>query len=186
MILQNISSTLFGKALDRLRDKTLADDETVLWQGQPDPVNGMLTLRVLWLIGLAWLALTYFAYQRGWISGAAEPLTLGGIGLTAGPFVKALYDMQTLYAITDRRAIILRTAWGKQSVYSSPFAIMDRKLDVMNVGRGAGHLNFRSGVSARLPDSDYNGHYGFRSIRDVENVRAILENASRNLRGKEK
>lgn len=177
---------MFAPALQRLLDKTLQPGERLLWQGEPDPVNGMLTLRVLWLIGPAWLALTYFAYQRGWISGAAEPLALGGIGLTAGPFVKALYDMQTLYAITDHRAIILRTAWGKQSTYSSPFAIMDRKLEVLNVGRGAGHLNFRSGVSARLPDSDYTGRYGFRSIRDAENVRAILENASRNLRGKEK
>ncbi|OQW56184.1 MAG: hypothetical protein A4S14_10455 [Proteobacteria bacterium SG_bin9] len=186
MTLDEIRSTLFGQALHRLRDKTLANDEPVLWQGQPDPVNGMLVLRVLWAIGLPWLILTYMAFQRGWIGEAATPLALIGLGLTAGPFVKALYDMQTLYAITDRRAIILRTAWGKPSVYSSPFAIMDRKLEVLAAGRGAAHLNFRSGVSARLPDSDYTGRYGFRSIRDVESVRTILENASRNLRGKEK
>lgn len=186
MTLDDIRSTLFGKALDRLRDKTLADNESVLWQGQPDPVIGMLALRVLWPIGLVWLILTCMAYQRGWIGEAVVPLGLIGIGLAAGPFVKALYDMQTLYVITDRRAIILRTAWGKQNIYSSPFAIMDRKLELLNVGRGAAHLNFRSGVTARLPDADYTGRFGFRSIRDAENVRAILENASRNLRGKEK
>lgn len=177
---------MFAPALQRLLDKTLQPNERLLWQGEPDPVRGMLVLRVLWLIGVPWLVVTYVAYQRGWIAGAAEPLALAGLAFMAGPFVKALYDMQTLYAITDHRAIILRTAWGKQSTYSSPFAIMDRKLEVLNTGRGAGHLNFRSGVSARLPDSDYTGRYGFRSIRDVESGRAILENVSRNLRGKEK
>lgn len=186
MTLDDIRTILFSRSLDRLRDKTLAENESVLWEGRPDPVIGMLVLRVLWPIGLVWLILTYMAWQRGWIGEAVVPLGLIGIGITAGPFVKALYDMQTLYVITDRRAIILRTAWGKLGVYSSPFAIMDRKLELLNVGRGAAHLYFRSGVSARLPDSDYTGRFGFRAIGDAENVRAILENVSRNLRGKEK
>lgn len=177
---------MFVPGLQRLLDRSLQPGERVLWQGEPDPVIGMLVLRVLWPIGLVWLALTYMAYRHGWIGEAAVPLGLIGIGLTAGPFVKALYDMQTLYVITDHRAIILRTAWGKQNIYSSPFAIMDRKIELLNVGRGTAHLYFRSGVSARLPDSDYTGRFGFRAIGDAENVRAILENASRNLRGKEK
>lgn len=183
MTLDDIRSTLFSRGLQRLLDRNLADGEPVLWQGQPDPINGMLVLRVLWPIGLVWLALTCLAFQRGWIDGAATPLALAGIALTAGPFVKALYDMQTLFVITDRRAIILRTAWGKKYVRSTALDSIERRPEILDAGRGAAHLNFLSGVSGKVADTDYTGRYGFSSIRDAESVRAILETAVKARRG---
>ena len=79
--------------------------------------------------------------------------------------------------ITDRRALILRTAWGRRTVTETAFKDMDAAFEILDIGRGAGHLNFASGVSTRSPDADYTGRYGFRCIPDADRVRDILERA---------
>ena len=58
--------------------------------------------------------------------------------LVAAPFVMLLHDMQTLCVITNRRALILRTAWGKRTAVSTFFADMDEAFEVLDIGRGAG------------------------------------------------
>ena len=100
-----------------------------------------------------------------------------GAMMVAAPLVMALYDWQTLCVITDRRALILRTAWGRETVTGTWFEAMDASFEILDVGHGAGHLNFASGVSTRSPDADYTGRYGFRCIRDAAGVRDILERA---------
>ncbi len=104
---------------------------------------------------------------------------LFGAMMIAAPLVMLLYDLQTLCAITNRRALIVRTAWGRRTVTGTAFGDMDATFEILDIGRGAGHLNFASGVSTRSPDSDYTGRYGFRSIRDPARVRDILERARR-------
>jgi hypothetical protein len=91
-----------------------------------------------------------------------------------------LYDLQTLFAITTRRALIVRTAWGRRTATGTTFDDMDATFEISDIGRGAGHLNFASGVSTRSPDSDYTGRYGFRCVRDAARVRDILERARGN------
>jgi hypothetical protein len=88
-----------------------------------------------------------------------------------------LHDMQTLLAITNRRALIVRTAWGKRSVAATRFEDMDAAFEISDIGRGAGHLNFASGGSTRSSDTDYTGRYGFRCVRNPSAVRDILERA---------
>lgn len=90
-----------------------------------------------------------------------------------------LYDLQTLCAITNRRALIVRTAWGRRSVTGTNFKDMDATFEVQDIGRGAGHLNFASGISTKSPDADYTGRYGFRCIRDPARVGDILQRARR-------
>jgi hypothetical protein len=174
-----LPSTPFSGGLRRLLADTLKPGERVLWQGQPDGIARMMMWRFLWWIGLPWLILTVIAMIRHWIGEwAAFPLLFGAM-LLAAPFVMWLHDLQTLCVITDRRALILRTAWGRRSVVATPFAQMDATFEILDIGRGAGHLNFASGVSTRSPDTDYTGRYGFRCIRDPERVRGILEQARR-------
>ena len=176
MNLDEIRSTLFSKGLQRLLESSLKDDERIIWQGQPDTLADFRLLRFLWLIGIPCLILTYMARSHHWIDGAATPLALAGLAMMGGPFAMALYAMQTLFVITDRRAIILRTAWGKHTVASTALSGMD-KLEILDVGGGAAHLNFTTRPSAKSPDADYTGRYGFRSIQDAEAVRAILKDA---------
>ncbi|MDP1907101.1 MAG: hypothetical protein Q8K85_02280 [Hyphomicrobium sp.] len=177
MSMDEIRSTLFSAGLRRLLIKTLQPGERVLWQGQPDAIADMLMWRFLWWVGFPWLILSAVAASRGWIDQSATFFLMSGAIMIAAPFVMLLYDLQTLCVITDRRALILRTAWGKRTVTGTAFEDMDATFEILDISRGAGHLNFASGVSTRSPDADYTGRYGFRCIPDADRVRHILERA---------
>ena len=177
MNLDELRSTLFSAGLRRLLIKTLQPGERVLWQGQPDAVADMMMWRFLWWIGFPWLLLSAIAVSEGWIDQSTTFFLISGAIMVAAPLVTVLYDLQTLCVITDRRALILRTAWGKPTATGTSFADMDAAFEILDVGRGAGHLNFASGVSTRSPDADYTGRYGFRCIQDASRVRDILERA---------
>jgi len=175
--MNGIRATPFSAGLQRLRAESLQDGERVIWQGQPDGVAHMMMWRHLWWIGFPWLLLTVIAIGFDWIGGAAQPLAMLGVAMVATPLVMLLQDLQTLYLITDRRALILRTTWGRRTVSRTPFQAMDPDFEILDIGRGAGHLNFASGRSTRSPDTDYTGRYGFRCLRDAPRIREILERA---------
>lgn len=177
MAMDEIRSTLFTASLRRLLAETLQDGEQVIWQGHPDGVARMMMWRVLWWIGVPWLLLTVIAIRSDWIGQAAHPLVMVGVAMVAAPLVMLLQDLQTLYVITDRRALILRTAWGRRTVSQTSFEAMDAVFEILDIGGGTGHLNFASGRSTRSPDTDYTGRYGFRCVRDAPRVRDILERA---------
>ena len=177
MSMDEIRSTLFSAKLQRLLAEALQRGERVLWQGQPDAVADMMMWRFLWWIGFPWLTLAVVATAKGWIDQSAMFFLLSGVMMIAAPLVMLLYDWQTLCVITNRRALILRTAWGKPTVKGTSFEDMDATFEILDIGRGAGHLNFASGVSTRSPDADYTGRYGFRCIRNPSAVRDILERA---------
>lgn len=175
--MDELRSNPFLAGLQRLLTETLQDGERIVWQGQPDGVQRMLMWRFLWWIGCPWLLLTAVAIAKGWIDQSAAPLLMLGAGMVAAPVVMLLYDLQTLCVITDRRALILRTAWGKRTFRATAFQAMDTEFEILDIGGGAGHLNFASRISTRSPDTDYTGRYGFRCIRDPSRVREILERA---------
>ena len=177
MRMDEVRSTLFSAGLRRLLIKTLQPGERVLWQGQPDAIADMMMLRLLWWVGFPWLILSVVAVSKGWIDQSATFFLLFGAMMVAGPLAMLLYDLQTLCVITDRRALILRTAWGKRTVTETAFEDMDATFEILDISGGAGHLNFASGISTRSPDADYTGRYGFRCIPDALRVRDILERA---------
>ena len=177
--LRSTFSHIFSLDLRRLLTDALEPGERVLWQGQPDGAARMLMWRFLWWIGFPWLLLTAIATSRSWIGQSTPPLLMVGIMMVAAPFVMLLFDLQTLFAITDRRALIVRTAWGKRSVTTTRFEDMDAAFEILDIGRGAGHLNFASGRSTRSPDTDYTGRYGFRCVRNPSVVCDVLECARR-------
>ncbi len=175
--MDELRATPFSAGLQRLRADSLQDGERVIWQGQPDGVARMMMWRFLWWLGFPWLLLTFIAIRNDWVGQAAHPLVMVGMAMIAAPLVMLLQDLQTLYVITDRRALILRTAWGRRTVSQTSFEAMDAALEILDIGRGAGHLNFASGRSTRSPDTDYTGRYGFRCVRNAPRVRDILERA---------
>ncbi len=177
MSMDEIRSALFAAGLRRLLIRTLRSGERVLWQAQPDAIADLMMWRSLWWIGCPWLVLSVVAVSRGWIDQSATFFLMSGVIMIAAPFVMLLYNLQTLCVITDRRALILRTAWGKRTVTETAFKDMDATFEILDISRGAGNLNFASGISTRSPDADYTGRYGFRCIPDAERVRKILERA---------
>src|SRR6185312_389228 len=179
MSMDEIRSTLFSAGLRRLLTEALQPGERVLWQGQPDGVARMMMWRFRWWIGIPWLLVTAIAILRDWIAQSTVPLLMVGLMMVAAPFMMLLHDLQTLFALTNRRALIVRTAWGKPTVTATRFEDMDAAFEISDIGRSAGHLNFASGRSTRSPDTDYTGRYGFRCVRNPSAVRDILELARR-------
>jgi hypothetical protein len=177
--MDELRSTIFSAGLRRLLTDALQPGERVLWQGQPDGIARMMMWRLLWRIGIPWLLVTAIAISGGWIGQSTVPLLMVGLMMIAAPFVMLLQDLQTLFAITNRRALIVRTAWGKRTVAATRFEDMDAAFEITDIGRGAGHLNFASRRSTRSPDTDYTGRYGFRCMRNAFAVRDILERARR-------
>ena len=170
-------SNPFSDRLNRLLREALGDNERVLWQAHPDGLAHMLMFRFMWWIGIPWLVLTLVAMSQQWLGEFSMPVLLFGFMLVAAPFVMYLHDMQALFVITNRRALVVRCAWGRDSVTPTLFRDMDVEIETLDAGRGTAHLNFASGRSTRSPDTDYTGRYGFRSIRNAAQVRAILETA---------
>ena len=177
MSMDEIRSTLFSAGLRRLLTEALQPGECVVWQGQPDGIANMMMWRFLWWIGFPWLAIAAAATAQGWLDQTATFFLLFGAMMISAPLVLLLHDLQTLFAITTRRALIVRTAWGRQTVTGTSFDDMDAKFEILDIGRGADHLNFASGVSTKSPDTDYTGRYGFRCVRDPSRVCDILEHA---------
>lgn len=175
--MDELRATPFSAGLRRLLAESLQDGEQVVWQGQPDGIAHATMWRFLWWIGFPWLLLTGIAARNDWIDQATEPLAMLGVGMIAAPFVMLLHDLQTLYVITDRRALIVRTAWSRRSVTPTSFDAMDAAFEILDIGGGVGHLNFASGRSTRSPDTDYTGRYGFRCVREALRIRDILDDA---------
>jgi hypothetical protein len=164
-------------SLLRLLDETLGEEERVIWQSRPDAWTEMMMWRFLWWIGVPWLTLAVVATHRGWIDESAFFFLITGVLMLAAPFINYVQSLQTLFVITDRRALILRSGWPrkKKTADSTYYAEMDKELEVMPIEGHVGTLNFASGVSTKSPDADYTGRYGFRCIRNVEKVRALLQ-----------
>jgi len=168
------------RSLLRLLDESLQENERVLWQGRPDAWADLKMTRITWWLGVPWLATTAFATHKGWISEAAFPLFMVGLVIMAIPVIHFVRDLQTLFVITDRRALIIRDSWieKKKSVDSTHLRAMDKELEILPVSGHVGHLNFASAVSgSRKADADYTGRYGFRCVKNVDKVRDLLAGA---------
>jgi hypothetical protein len=166
-------------SLLKLLAATLDKKERVIWQGRPDAWTEMMMWRFLWLVGVPWLTLAIVAAHRGWIDESAFFFLITGVLMLAAPFINYVQSLQTLFVITDRRALILRSGWPrkKQTADSTYYADMDKEFEVLPVKGHVGNLNFASGVSTKSPDADYTGRYGFRCVKNVAKVRALLEQA---------
>jgi hypothetical protein len=161
-------------SLIALLNRTLADDERVIWQSRPDAWADMMMLRFLWWIGVPWMAFAIVATHKGWIDESAFFFLVTGAVMLGGPIALYIHDLQTLFVITDRRALILRTAWGKKVATSTSYAQMSKDIEVLPISGHVGHVNFASGVSTKKQDTDYTGRYGFRCVKHAQNVRELL------------
>jgi len=167
------------RRLLKVRDDALYEGERVLWQGRPDAWADLRMLLATWWLGVPWVAIAALATFMGWIDDAAFALIMIGVLIMALPLIHFARDLQTLFVITDRRALILRAAWkdSKTTAASTSYNQMDKELEILMVSGKVGHLNFASHVSTRNEDADHTGRYGFRCVKDVEKVRDLLAGA---------
>ena len=163
-------------ALTLLADK-LEPGERVLYAVRPDI---WVTLRnkmfLLW-IGLPWCIGVLGLFCAGRASPViAVPLAMIGIAMVAAPIIMAIDTQYTVYAITDRRAMIVRSGLLPDEV-SCPFERMDASPEIMTAGGRGGHLYVASNMSTKRRDVDYTGKLAFRDLADVHMAAQRLEAA---------
>jgi hypothetical protein len=163
-------------ALTLLADK-LQPGERVLYAVRPDIWVTLRNKLFLWWVGIPWCAGTLSLYFAGRASPAAAlPLAMVGIALMAAPVILAINTRSTIYAITDRRALIVHDGF-RPDLVSCPFEQMDPVLEIMAPGGKGGHLYFASGMSTKLRDVDYTGKLAFRDLADPQSAARWLDSA---------
>jgi len=174
MSLAEVQRLLFSARLQHLLCRSLYCGERVVWRGGPDAIATILIWRYSIYAGVLWLTGVYWMSRRDWLGEFVEPLTMTGGCLVLAPFLMAFRNLQTLFVITDRRALILRVAWREDSSDSVEFGRMDVAPELLSVSNEVAHLNFASGMPTDLPDTDYTGRYGFRFLPNAAGVLEIL------------
>ncbi len=155
----------------------LENNEKVRWASRPDVYSVAISKGGLGFVGIAWLGLTLLVYFLGWIgTGVLFPVALVGGAFLLSPFVLLMESDRTIYAITNRRALIVHNGM-KHEVVSVPFVQMDDELEVLETRRGAGHIYFQSNRSTRMRDVDYTGKLAFRDVGRARDIAKILDAA---------
>ncbi len=158
-------------------EEHLQRGEILRWASGPSAYSILRSKAALWWIGGPWLALTLVAYFTGWISrDALTPLALFGGAFLAAPFVMLFESGKTIYAITNRRALILHHGM-KPHFAGVPFEKMDDRLEVLETGGGAGHVYFASHMPKRMRDTDHTGKLAFRDVARAHEVAKLLDAA---------
>jgi hypothetical protein len=154
----------------------LAPGETLVWAGHPDPGATLSKMRFLFWIGLPIMAaagaVAYFhvAGQVGLLVGAA---------LTAAPFVNAWRAANTIYALTDRRAIVRCRLMGSVDETSVDLGCADPEPEILRGKGNVGTVLFVSGLPPRRRHTDYLGKFGFWDVHNAEVVASIVARAVR-------
>jgi len=149
--------------------------ERVIWATRPDMWVTIRNKVFLWWIGVPWCIAIFGLYFAGRASPLlVTPLGLVGTAMLLLPILLAIDTQYTLYAVTDRRALIVRNGF-RPDIISVPFERMDATLERMTAGGRSGHLYFASNMGTRMRDVDYIGKLAFRDLADVEAAAAALE-----------
>ncbi len=155
----------------------LEPGERVLYAVRPDIWVTLRNKMFLWWIGVPWSIGVLGLYFAGRASPMlALPLAMVGIALLAGPIIMAIDAQYTVYAITDRRALIVRNGL-RPDVVSCLFERMDATPEIMTAGGRGGHLYFASDMPTKQRDVDYTGRLAFRDLADVQTAAVRLEAA---------
>jgi hypothetical protein len=183
--------------LASLVDAELAKGETIAWIGQPIPWRFACSSIPIALFGVPFTAFAFF-----WIAGASGfrfpgssnafsffplfgiPLVLVGLGMLLSPLWMLYRAGQIVYAVTDRRALVIeRSLLGRVTIRSFEPA---RLTDVTRTqyADGSGNLIF---LREYRPDPRYgaNGRrgrffeVGFLAIPDVKEAEDRLRELAR-------
>ena len=158
----------------------LQPNERVIWAAHPDALSTFRTKIIIWWVGVPLCAAVFGLFMSGKVSSAVlYPLGLVAFALMAAPFVMLFENALTIYAITNRRALIARRPPSRPPLVTCDFDAMDDKLEILETGSGAGHLYFASGWSTKVRDTDHTGKLAFRDVGKVHDVAKILEKARR-------
>ena len=176
--------------LKTLIDGELVDGEELIWTGQPRPGRFAIRSLPIVLFGIPWTAFAVF-----WTCGAAGfklpdfsspaaffplfglPFVLIGIGMLTSPVWMMCKAKRTVYAITDRRAIILRSGWSTDVRSFDPEDLRDLRRKERRDGSGDIVIAHDVVMSGRHGPS--RTAVGFLAIPNVREVERLLVEIAR-------
>ena len=176
----------------RVEDE-LEPGERVVWAEQPDPKRyargswGIVLFGIPWTaFSVFWIAMASGMMWMGVNAGGGPPAVIGvcfplfgvpfvliGLGMLSAPYWARRYAAGTVYAITDRRAILFATGFRSRTVKSYQPAELTR---ISRVERddGSGDLILEE-YGYRDRDGDRrSGRQGFMGISDVKEVERLI------------
>jgi hypothetical protein len=150
--------------------------ERVLWTGAPNTQATLRTQIALWWVGVPWTLAAVTLHVLGLIPWNLDFFAIVlGVVFLAAPFLLVFQADGTIYAITGRRALVRHDALGKMEIVSVPFEDTDEAFEIVETGKGTGHLYFASGLSTKLSYVDFDGKYAFRELKDPQAIKALFE-----------
>ena len=166
-----------------LLDGVLEPGERVIYAVRPDTRVTLRNKLFLWWIGAPWsiavFGLLFAGRASPWI---ALPLGMVGLALLAGPLLMLFEAQATLYAITDRRVLILHRGMRPETL-SWPFGRLDATPELMTAGGKGGHLYIASNMPTKMRDVDYTGKLALRDLADVQAAADALAQARQDRSG---
>ncbi len=183
----------------RTAQSELEAGENLLWVGQPDPKRLALQGLPIALFGIVFTAFAVF-----WIFNALNitsgmprsggfnffplfgiPFLLIGLGLVSSPLWMHRKGSQTVYAVTNKRLLII-TGGGSRSVQSFDDSSIGN-IERVERSNGSGDIVFAQKVS-NYRDSDGDSRtrierIGFFGIPDVRSVEKLVRDVARQFPG---
>ncbi len=175
----------------------LEPGEKMLWSGQPDPKRLSRKALLISLFGIPWTAFALF-----WVVAAAGfklpdftfssfsdgfhavfplfgiPFVLIGLGMFTAPYWAYRSAKRTVYAITNRRALVI--SFGRAKRVQSYF-----EQDISDISRveradGSGNIVFRTEETTDRKGNARLNQIGFFGVPEVRRVERILLDAFKN------
>jgi len=177
-------------------DNELAGGERVTWSAQPIPWRISWPAWFVVLFGIPWTAFALF-----WMWGASGfgmdfpaigngggpfqfvqlifplfglPFVLIGLGMFSAPYWAYRAAKRTVYALTDRRAIIIKGGFWKSLTVKSYEPRLLNEVERKQYADGSGNLLFTINYTRNNDGDRTMTHEGFYAIENVKQVEELL------------
>jgi hypothetical protein len=164
--------------------------ERLLWSDQPDPARHLKRNLAVSLFSIPWTAFAVF-----WTIAAAGfkvpdfsnfgihiifplfgiPFVLVGLGMLTSPYRAFRKARRTVYAITNRRAMIIH--FGRSKLVQSYFERDLNDFSRTERADGSGDIVFRTEETDNRRGNRRSNPIGFFGVKDVRGVERILQEA---------
>jgi len=184
--MNDMDSALPPDLAARLTDE-LHPDERILWTGQPRldlatrPAYFLVPFGVVFTgFSLVWI-LVAGTLTLGLLMPCGLPFIAVGIGLIASPAWLRSRARNTIYALTDQRALICEPGWfGRRTIRTYTASGLGR-MSRTERPDGSGDLTFEEYVTYSTDEYGSHANRGRRGFMAINNVREVEEMIRRTL-----
>ncbi|MFA6280273.1 MAG: hypothetical protein WC612_05735 [Bdellovibrionales bacterium] len=178
----------------------LSGGERLLWTGRPLAFRVFMSTLIIYLFAIPWTAFSLFWEAMAislWFTKAGDKMPEGmgravmivfplfglpfiavGFFMLARPFIEGRRARKTIYAITDRRALVIRQG-ALREVASYSFDSSEFEISRKERADGSGSLFFASSQMVGKAGNSRLTKKGFEHIGDVRQVEEKLRSAIR-------